>query len=102
MFVIFLFTFFLFLIGTFGVFISRYDRHFIIVLVSLEIILLSSVINFVAASFFLSDFMGQIFALIILTIAAVETALGLSLLMLYFRRFGRIYHVDIFSYIKRF
>lgn len=69
-------------------FFSR--KHIIIILISLELLLLSININFVIFSIFLDDFFGQIFALIILGVAAAESALGLAILIIYFRLRGSI------------
>ena len=97
---VFVFSFFLFIIGTFGVFFAKSKRHFIVILVSLEIILLASVINFVSFSFFCDDILGQIFALLILTVAAAESALGLAILILFYRRLGGIF-IDLVKLLKR-
>lgn len=84
----------LFLIGTFGMFLSR--KHVIIILISLELILLSANINFVLFSVFLDDILGQIYALLILTVAAAESALGLAILIVYYRLRGGI-SIDLIS-----
>lgn len=89
MFVIQIFTnILLFLIGTFGILFNR--RNILIVLMCIEIILLSVNLNFVIFSVYLDDFLGQIFSLFILTIAASESAIGLAILILYFRLMGNI------------
>jgi len=87
----------LFLIGTFGMFLSR--KHVIIILISLELILLSTNINFVIFSVFLDDIMGQIYALLVLTVAAAESALGLAILIVYYRLRGGI-SIDLISLLK--
>jgi len=87
----------LFLIGTFGMFISR--KHVIVILISLELVLLSSNINFVISSVFLDDILGQIYALLILTVAAAESALGLAILIVYYRLRGGI-SIDLISLLK--
>ncbi len=73
----------LFAIGLGGVIIAR--RNVITVLMSFELMLLATNINFVAFSTFLDDLIGQVFVLFILTIAAAEVAIGLAIVMLYFR-----------------
>lgn len=87
----------LFLIGTFGMFLSR--KHVIIILISLELILLSININFVVFSIFLDDFLGQIYALLVLTVAAAESALGLAILIVYYRLRGGI-SIDLINLLK--
>ncbi|MBV44421.1 MAG: NADH-quinone oxidoreductase subunit NuoK [Rhodobiaceae bacterium] len=78
----------LFLTGVFGIFLNR--RNLIIILMSLELLLLSISINFVGFSMFLGDIAGQIFSLFILTVAAAEAAIGLAILVVYFRNVGNI------------
>ena len=78
----------LFVIGIFGIFLNR--RNVIIVLMSIEIMLLSINLNMIAFSYFLSDFTGQIFSMFILTVAAAEAAIGLAILVCYFRNKGSI------------
>tara|TARA_B100000674_G_scaffold69925_1_gene48325 strand:- start:618 stop:941 length:324 start_codon:yes stop_codon:yes gene_type:complete len=78
----------LFTIGVIGVFLNR--KNVIIILMSLELILLSISINLVAFSAFLNDSVGQIFSLFILTVAAGEAAIGLAILVVYFRNVGNI------------
>jgi len=87
----------LFLIGTFGMFLSR--KHVIIILISLELILLAANINFVVFSVFLDDILGQVFALLVLTVAAAESALGLAILIVYYRLRGGI-SIDLISLLK--
>lgn len=72
-----------FTLGVLGVFLNR--RNIIIVLMSIELILLAVNINFIAFSWFLKDLSGQIFSLFILTVAAAEAAIGLAILVVYFR-----------------
>jgi len=74
-------------------------KHIIIILISLELILLSINLNFVVFSIYLDDFMGQIFVLLVLTIAAAETALGLAILVVYFRLRGGI-STDLINLLK--
>ncbi len=78
----------LFVIGIFGIFLNR--RNVIIVLMSIEIMLLSINLNMVSFSYFLSDFEGQVFSMFILTVAAAEAAIGLAILVCYFRNKGSI------------
>ncbi len=78
----------LFVIGIFGIFLNR--RNVIIVLMSIEIMLLSINLNMVAFSYFLGDLKGQIFSMFILTVAAAEAAIGLAILVCYFRNKGSI------------
>ena len=78
----------LFTLGIFGIFLNR--KNIIVILMSIELILLSVNINFVAFSSFMGDISGQIFALLILTVAAAEAAIGLAILVVYFRNRGSI------------
>src|ERR1700753_3350007 len=78
----------LFTIGVLGIFLNR--KNIIIILMSVELILLAVNINFVAFSSYLGDLVGQVFALFILTVAAAEAAIGLALLVVYFRNRGTI------------
>ena len=78
----------LFTIGVFGIFLNR--KNVIIILMSIELILLAVNINFVAFSAFLHDLVGQIFAMFVLTVAAAEAAIGLAILVVYFRNRGTI------------
>ena len=78
----------LFLIGVFGIFLNR--KNIIIILMSIELILLAVNINFVSFSFFLGDLTVQIFSLFILTVAAAEAAIGLAILVCFFRNKGSI------------
>ena len=83
----------LFTIGVFGIFVNR--KNIIVILMSIELILLSVNINFVAFSSFMGDIAGQIFALLILTVAAAEAAIGLAILVVYFRNRGSIAVEDV-------
>tara|TARA_Y100000590_G_C15664890_1_gene994085 strand:+ start:95 stop:403 length:309 start_codon:yes stop_codon:yes gene_type:complete len=78
----------LFTIGIFGIFLNR--KNVIIILMSVELILLSVNINLVGFSTFLGDLVGQIFAMFVLTVAAAEAAIGLAILVVYFRNRGNI------------
>jgi NADH-quinone oxidoreductase subunit K len=83
----------LFTIGVFGIFLNR--KNIIVILMSIELILLAVNINFVAFSAFLHDLVGQVFALFILTVAAAEAAIGLAILVVYFRNRGTIAVEDV-------
>jgi NADH-quinone oxidoreductase subunit K len=83
----------LFTLGILGVFINR--KNVIIILMSIELILLSVNINLVAFSAFLGDIVGQVYALIVLTVAAAEAAIGLAILVAYFRNRGSIAVDDV-------
>ena len=78
----------IFTIGIAGIFLNR--KNIIIILMSIELILLSVNINFVSFSYFLGDLTGQIFSLFILTVAAAEAAIGLAILVCFFRNKGSI------------
>ena len=78
----------LFAIGMAGIFLNR--KNVIIILMSIELMLLSVNINFVAFSQFLGDLTGQVFAFMVLTVAAAEAAVGLAILVAYFRNRGDI------------
>ncbi len=83
----------LFTLGVFGIFANR--KNVIVILMSIELILLSVNINFIAFSSFHGDLAGQVFALFVLTVAAAETAIGLAILVVYFRNRGSIAVEDI-------
>jgi NADH-quinone oxidoreductase subunit K len=78
----------LFTIGVLGIFLNR--RNVIVILMSIELILLAVNINLVSFSVFLHDVIGQIFALFVLTVAAAEAAVGLAILVTFFRWRGSI------------
>ena len=78
----------LFTLGVFGIFVNR--KNVIILLMSIELILLAVNINFVAFSAYLGDLTGQVFAMFILTVAAAEAAVGLAILVVFFRNRGDI------------
>ena len=78
----------LFIVGIFGLFLNR--KNVIILLMSIEIMLLSVNINLVAFSSFMNDLVGQIFTLFVLTVAAAEAAIGLAILVSFFRNRGTI------------
>jgi NADH-quinone oxidoreductase subunit K len=80
-------------IGIFGIFLNR--KNVIIILMSIELMLLSVNINLVSFSVFLGDLVGQVFAMFVLTVAAAEAAIGLAILVVYFRNRGSIAVADI-------
>ena len=82
-----------FTIGVIGIFINR--KNVIVILMSIELILLAVNINLVAFSSFLGDLVGQIYALLVLTVAAAESAIGLAILVAYFRNRGSIAVEDV-------
>ncbi|MBI78132.1 MAG: NADH-quinone oxidoreductase subunit NuoK [Rhodospirillaceae bacterium] len=83
----------LFTLGIFGIFLNR--KNVIIILMSIELILLAVNINLVAFSVHLGDLTGQIFAMLVLTVAAAEAAIGLAIIVVYFRNRGTIAVEDI-------
>lgn len=83
----------LFTIGVFGMFLNR--RNVIVILMSIELMLLAVNINFVAFSAYLEDLAGQVFTMFILTVAAAEAAIGLAILVTFFRNKGSIAVEDI-------
>jgi NADH-quinone oxidoreductase subunit K len=83
----------LFTLGIFGIFVNR--KNVIIILMSIELMLLAVNINLVAFSTHLNDLVGQIFAMFVLTVAAAEAAIGLAILVVYFRNRGSIAVEDI-------
>ncbi|WP_417317988.1 NADH-quinone oxidoreductase subunit NuoK [Emcibacter sp.] len=83
----------LFTLGIFGIFLNR--KNVIIILMSVELMLLAVNINLVAFSSYMGDMMGQVFAMFILTVAAGEAAIGLAILVIYFRNRGSIAVEDI-------
>ena len=83
----------LFIIGIFGIFVNR--KNIIIILMSIEIILMAVNINLVAFSSFMNDLVGQVFTLFILTVAAAEAAIGLAILVCFYRSKGSILVDDV-------
>ena len=83
----------LFTLGVFGIFLNR--KNVIVILMSVELILLAVNVNFVAFSSFAGDLVGQVFALLILTVAAAEAAIGLAILVVFYRNRGSIAVEDI-------
>jgi NADH-quinone oxidoreductase subunit K len=83
----------LFTIGVFGIFLN--GKNVIIILMSVELILLAVNVNLVGFSAHLNDLVGQVFAMFVLTVAAAEAAIGLAILVVYFRNRGTIEVEDI-------
>ncbi|MAS08304.1 MAG: NADH-quinone oxidoreductase subunit NuoK [Ahrensia sp.] len=83
----------LFVIGVFGIFLNR--KNVIVILMSVELILLSVNLNFVAFSAHLNDLVGQVFSLFVLTVAAAEAAIGLAILVVFYRNRGSIAVEDV-------
>ena len=83
----------LFVVGVFGIFLNR--KNVIVILMAIELILLSVNINLIAFSVYLGDMTGQVFAMFVLTVAAAEAAIGLAILVIYFRNRGTIAVDDI-------
>jgi NADH-quinone oxidoreductase subunit K len=83
----------LFTLGIFGIFLNR--KNVIVILMSIELILLAVNINLVAFSTHLNDIVGQVFALLVLTVAAAEASIGLAILVVFFRNRGSIAVEDI-------
>jgi NADH-quinone oxidoreductase subunit K len=83
----------LLIVGVFGIFLNR--KNVIIILMSVELILLAVNLNLVAFSAALGDMVGQVFAMFVLTVAASEAAIGLAILVIYFRNRGSIEVEDV-------
>jgi NADH-quinone oxidoreductase subunit K len=83
----------LFTLGIFGIFLNR--KNVIIILMSIELMLLAINLNLIAFSAYLGDLAGQVFAMFVLTVAAAEAAIGLAILVVYFRNRGSIEVEDI-------
>ncbi len=83
----------LFVLGVLGIFLNR--KNVIVILMAVELILLSVNINLVAFSAFMNDLVGQVFAMLVLTVAAAEAAIGLAILVIYFRNRGTIAVDDV-------
>ena len=83
----------LFTLGILGIILNR--KNIIVILMSVELILLAVNLNLVAFSAFLGDLTGQVFALLVLTVAAAESAIGLAILVVYYRNRGTIAVEDI-------
>jgi len=83
----------LFVLGVLGIFLNR--KNVIVILMAVELILLAVNLNLVAFSAFMQDLVGQVFAMLVLTVAAAEAAIGLAILVIYFRTRGSIAVDDI-------
>ena len=83
----------IFTIGIAGIFLNR--KNLIVILMCIELLLLAVNINLVSFSIFLNDLSGQIFTLFILTVAAAEAAIGLAIIVVYYRNAGSIHVEDI-------
>jgi NADH-quinone oxidoreductase subunit K len=83
----------LFTLGVFGIFLNR--KNVIVILMSIELILLSVNINLAAFSTAMGDLVGQVFALLVMTVAAAESAIGLAILVVFFRNRGSIAVEDV-------
>ena len=93
----FIISFILLFIGFMGLFLMR--RHIILLLLAIELIFLAVNFNFILFSVFLDDIIGQFFALCIITIAAAESSIGLSILVIFFKLRGGI-SLDLINYLK--
>jgi NADH-quinone oxidoreductase subunit K len=91
------FSFMIFTVGIWGIFVVR--RNLIIVLLSIELMLLSANINLIVFSVELDDILGQLYALLVLTVAAAESSIGLALLVVYYRIEG-IISIDHINSLK--
>ena len=87
----------LFLIGTCGMFLFR--KHIINILISLELLILSLNLNFIVFSCYLDDLLGQIYSILVLTVASAESSLGLAIVIVYYRLRGGI-SIDLLSLLK--
>ena len=83
----------LFVVGIFGIFLNR--KNVIVMLMSIELILLAVNLNFISFSVYLGDLVGQVFTLFILTVAAAEAAIGLAIIVCFFRNRGTIAVEDV-------
>nr|YP_010394359.1 NADH dehydrogenase subunit 4L [Phytophthora kernoviae]UXG56229.1 NADH dehydrogenase subunit 4L [Phytophthora kernoviae]DAZ88367.1 TPA_asm: NADH dehydrogenase subunit 4L [Phytophthora kernoviae]DAZ88800.1 TPA_asm: NADH dehydrogenase subunit 4L [Phytophthora kernoviae] len=93
----FMFTFFLFCQGLFGIILNR--QNIIIILMSIEILLLSINLNFIYFAVLIDDIIGQVFSLLILTVAAAESAIGLAIMIVFFKLYGdiSIYKINLLA-----
>jgi|TARA_B110001452_G_C15221842_1_gene423582 NADH-quinone oxidoreductase subunit K len=94
---IFALSFFIFFIGIFGIMINR--KNILTVIICFELILLSVNLNLLFASYYLDDILGQIFVVMILTVASAETSIGLAILIIFFRLRGSI-AIDLIKQLK--
>lgn len=93
----FFLNFFLFILGLLGIIINR--QSLILILISIELMLLAINLNFIFFSFYLDDLLGELFALLVLTVAAAESAIGLAIIIIFFRSRGTIamHHINLLS-----
>ena len=87
----------LFVLGIWGIFVTR--KNIIIILMSIELMLLAINLNLIIFSIYLDDILGQVFSLLVLTVAAAESAIGLAILVVYYRLRG-IIAVDFINSLK--
>nr|UNJ18890.1 NADH dehydrogenase subunit 4L [Cyanidiaceae sp.] len=87
----------LFLLSIMGIFLNR--KNILIILISIELMLLSINLIFISSSFFLDDIIGQVFALMVLSVAAAESSIGLAILVVYYRVRGNI-SVELINLLK--
>jgi NADH-quinone oxidoreductase subunit K len=85
---VFFVTFGIFFIGLFGVFINR--KNLLTIIICIELILLSINLNLLFSAFYLDDILGEIFVIMVLTVAAAESSIGLAILIVYYRLRGTI------------
>ena len=88
----------IFFLGVIGIFLNR--KNIIVILMSIELILLAVNINLISFSIFSGDILGQIFTMLILTVAAAEAAIGLAIIVVYYRNRGSIRVEDIHEYLQ--
>ena len=93
----FFISFCLFFIGLFGIFINR--KNVLTVIICIELILLSINLNLLMSAYYIDDIVGQIFVIMILTVAAAETSIGLAILIIYFRLRGTI-AIEFINFLK--
>ena len=89
----------IFALGMIGIFLNR--KNVIVILMSIELILLAVNINLVSFSIFLQDIVGQVFTMLILTVAAAEAAIGLAIIVVYYRNKGsiRVEEIDLANFV---
>jgi len=87
----------MFIIGSCGMFLYR--KHIINILISIELLILSTNVVFISSSIYMDDILGQIYSLMILTVAASESAIGLSIIIVYYRIRGGI-SIDLINLLK--
>jgi NADH-quinone oxidoreductase subunit K len=97
LFIFLIFSFFIFFIGFFGAVLIK--RHFILTLISIELMLFAINLNFVICSIYLDDLLGQVSSILFLTLASSESVLGLALVIIFFRLKGGL-SLDSIFYLK--